>query len=269
MIKKIQSFFSSRKEEKMSKDLEKLKSNVMGSFKNIKEDIEHQKRWINHLHDNNRQLNNLHDILHDKHHNHEKVHVKDIDNIHRWINHLYDNSKEQDKAIKDLEKNISFAFEKYNRYLVDLYRVVSQITTRENDSEKVAHGRPWTRLDAQNNSDKENNYNKIITEETGRKTRKSENKSSEKEYEAKTLEELSRSLTRSEKNILAELCNTTQKMSYKDIAMLTDLSSNTVKNHLCHIKNKGFPVKEQNDRNGVKRHYVPENVKKIVLSKSM
>ncbi|MFP4190203.1 MAG: helix-turn-helix transcriptional regulator [Candidatus Woesearchaeota archaeon] len=76
-------------------------------------------------------------------------------------------------------------------------------------------------------------------------------------------------MTRSEKRVLAELCKTELKLSYKDLAVTLEVSPNTAKNHMCHIRNKGFPIKEYDDAKGVKRFYVPDNMKKILLSKNV
>ncbi|MFW5852934.1 MAG: helix-turn-helix transcriptional regulator, partial [Nanoarchaeota archaeon] len=177
-----------------------------------------------------------------------------------------DTSKKQNELLRDLENNISLAFEKYNKYLIDLYRVVSEI--KENKTTYVSraqtssdvYSRPETRLDDQKMIEERKNEEYIY--------RKEEKEEQNKESKP-PLEHYSDILTRSEKNILGELCNTSQKLSYKDIAVMTGVSSNTVKNHICHIKAKGFPIQEINDGNGIKRYYVSDNIRKVLLSKTI
>ncbi|MFP4117811.1 MAG: helix-turn-helix transcriptional regulator [Candidatus Woesearchaeota archaeon] len=265
MIDKLRNIFNRRKEEKMSKELTSLKSNVLQSFRHIKKDMDEQKRWIEFLHSNHKELKDGHSVLHDKHNHHQEVHAKDIDNINRWVNHLHEVSKDQEKYMKDLEKSITMAFERYNKYLVDLYRIIAEKTQRI-DEGGADHGRPQTRLGAQGGNMEDQNYNKNIIQE---KYEKRQERHNEDNDNPKSLSYYSEALTRSEKRVLAELCKTDLKLSYKDLAVTLEVSPNTAKNHMCHIRNKGFPIKEYDDAKGVKRFYVPDNMKKILLSKNV
>lgn len=280
MIKHIRNLIKSRKDDSLKRELSHVKENVVRSFSNIKKDMEDQKKWIDHLHSNHKQIDSLYSLLHDKHNHHQKIHVRDIDNINRWIAHLNETSKKQEGALKELETNISLAFDKYNKYLIDIYRVVvdmkSKTPIQNLDAHGRAHSRLQTRLDAQDELGRGESYDGVITK-TGSELnsipvavsdRKGAALKETKDVKA-PLEHYSNVLTRSEKNILAELCNTSHKLSYKDLAVMTGVSSNTVKNHICHIKNKGFPIKETNDRSGVKRYFVQDNIKKVLLSKTM
>ena len=272
MIKHIKKLFMNNNtsaESHMKKDLTHFKDNVISSFSNLKKDMEYQRKWIEHLHSSHKQIDSLHSVLHDKHNHHQKVHARDIDNINKWISHLHDTSKRHESAIKELETNISLAFDNYNRYLIDVYKAVVDIKHKNNqnsDDHGRVYGRTQTRLDDQKMSLEDKNHNGVITKKV--EALKGGQLSDER-TEKPTLEHYSEVLTRSEKNILAELCNTSQKLSYKDLAVMTGVSSNTVKNHICHIKNKGFPIKEQNDRNGIKRYFVQDSIKKVLLSKTI
>ena len=262
MIRHIKNFLSKRNsgnEEFLKKDLHSLKSNVSQSFLNMKQDMEYQKKWIEHLHSSHKQIDNLHSLLHDKHNHHQKVHAKDIENINKWIDHLHLSYKNQELALKDLERNVSVALENYNKYLVDIYRVVVDIKTNysNNTPISIVNGRQDERLDVKESYELESN-NSIY-----------ESDSNQFESDRPPLEHYSNVLTRSEKNILAELCNTSHKLSYKDLSMVTGVSPSTIKNHICHIKNKGFPIHEINDKSGVKRYFVQDNIKKVLLSKTM
>ncbi|MFW6230654.1 MAG: hypothetical protein ACOC32_01375 [Nanoarchaeota archaeon] len=250
MIRHIRKLFRPR-DQLAKKDLEKLKDNIAYSFSNMKGDIEEQKKWINYLHTNHKDLHASHQVLHGKHDHHQKIHHTDITNINRWIQHLHDTSRKQEEALQNLENNISQAFDKYNKYLVDLFRVVNDLSTTKQQTTIDVQTRPETRLDAQESASHMQDYNSSMIFED----------------EKPPIEHYATILTRAEKNVLAELVNTSQKLSYKDIAMVSNLSANTVKNHVCHIKNKGFPIKELTDRNGIKRYFVPENIKKVLVTK--
>ena len=272
MIRHIRNLIRSRKDDSLKRELSHVKENVIHSFSNIKKDIQEQKKWIDHLHSNHKQIDSLYSLLHDKHNHHQKIHARDVDNINRWISHLSETSKKQDAALKDLEANISLAFDKYNKYLIDIYRVVVDMKSGNNTQNLDDHGRVYgrlqTRLDDQNRLESKENYDSVITPASADKVSKATKKKDTNDEKA-PLEHYSNVLTRSEKNILAELCNTSHKLSYKDLAVMTGVSSNTVKNHICHIKNKGFPIQETNDRSGVKRYFVQNNIKKVLLSKTI
>lgn len=260
MIRHIKKLFSSKKDISIvsKKELDSLKSNIMVSFSNIKQDSQEQKRWINHLYNNHKELESLQTMLKENHHSHEKTHLKDIDNINKWVTHLHETSKTQDENIKRLEENVANAFEKYNKYLIDLFKIVSELKNSQEDQAKNS---------VKETQKREKTSPRLeLTEEQSY----SEPETFDMEEEEETpIKHYAKILTRAEKNVIAELCRTNQKLSYKDLAMLTNLSTSTIKNHICHIKNKSFPIKEANDRNGVKRYYVPENIKKVLLSKTM
>ena len=269
MIRKIHKIFSARKEDKVKKDLFSLKANILDSFDHIKKDMKEQKKWIDYLHNGHRELNGIHAILDEKQNKHQEIHSKDIDNINNWINHLHETSKDQEKYMKDLERNISLAFEKYNKYLLDLYKLMADNASKSKEN-LVDHGRPQTRLDAQITSNNQESYNGDMVSQDSTKT--DDNKKLEVNItssDTKSLSYYSNILTRSEKKILGELCNTNMKLSYKDLAIVLGVSPNTAKNHICHIKNKGFPIKESDDSKGIKRYYVPDNMKKVLLSKTV
>ena len=277
MIKHIKRLFGTKKEElSIKKDLNTFKDNIVVSFSNIKKDMEHQRKWIEHLHSSHKQIDGLHTLLHDKHNHHQRLHKKDIDNINNWIAHLSETSKKQEIALKELESNVSLAFENYNKYLIDIYKVVVDIKHNSSnldlDDYKRVYRRPQTRLDVRNEIKHSENYNSDIISKPkhGSKGFEKMDDKSELDYESKpTLEHYSNVLTPSEKGILAELCKTSQKLSYKDLAIMAGTSSNTIKNHICHIRNKGFPIKEQSDKGGIKRYYVPDSLKKILISKTI
>ncbi len=264
VIRHIQNLFNRGKEEKISKDLSSLRTNVLKSFEHLKKDIKEQKRWIDNLHHSHKELDGLSKVLHEKHDHHNEIHAKDIDNINRWIDHLHDLSKDQEKYMKDLEKNISSAFERYNKYLVDIYRIVADQQSLIRKREESVQARPEMRLDAQTEASRQKKDDSA-TSLSQTKTPIGQG------YDdgAKPISYYSDILTHSEKRILAELCNTDMKLSYKDLAVVLGVSPNTAKNHVCHIRNKGFPIKEADDSKGVKRYYVPDNMKKVLLSKNL
>lgn len=263
MIRHIKRLFS-RRNNVSKKDLEYLKENIAYSFNNMRKDIVDQKKWINHIHSGHKDLHALSNVLDEKYKHHQRVHNKDIDNLNKWISHLHETTKKQETAMREMEGNLSMAFEKYNQYLVDLYKVVMDLKTTNTQQSTDAQVRPSVRLDDQVVAQTQENYNQaIMTNQPLPEQVLPQNE------DLSPLEKYSKILTRSEKNIIAEMCNTSQKLSYKDLAMVTNLSSNTVKNHICHIKNKGFPIHEKNDRNGIKRYFVPENIRNVLVAKNI
>lgn len=258
MIRHIKRLFSKKKNEVSQKELQDLKTNISASFAKIKSDNEEQKRWINYLHTNHKEMNSKHSLLSEYQQNHERTHTKDVEHLNRWITHLQDVQKKHETDTKKLEENISFAFEKYNTYLIDLFKTVHELKIA-NETPSNAQERLEPRLDVTTGSKVSSNIDVSSIDE--QKTTLEMTDSPVKHY--------ANVLTRSEKKIIGELCNTKHKLSYKDLAMLTNLSSSTIKNHICHIKNKAFPIEELNDNNGIKRYYVPENIKNVLLSKTI
>ena len=219
---------------------------------------------------------------------------KDIDNINQWITHLHDNQKEQEQNLKKLEGSLRGAFGTYNKYLLDVYKMVHKLKHDLKEEVKEHSMRAVETLidvDKRQISSKDselkenvvtnyatNNNSEIALAQV--KTYESENdvfnqtKKSLESYETietstnedGPLVNISKKLTRGEKLILAHLTSSNQKLSYKDISMLMNLSVSTVKNHVCNIRNKGFPLMEYNDAGNIKRYYISDNMKKIVLA---
>lgn len=262
MIRHLRRIFSGQKaEDARRKELSELKENISQSFAKIKADNEEQKRWINHLHANHKDMHAKHSLLTEFHQNHERTHAKDVEHLNRWIQHLHDVQRKQEEDTKKLEDNISFAFEKYNTYLIDLFKTVHELKTAKETASADVTERLGMRLDVQERQD--------ISSNIPFETVESENTAQEETFTDTPVKHYANVLTHSEKKIIGELCKTTHKLSYNDLAMLTNLSSSTIKNHICHIKNKAFPLEEMNDANGIKRYYVPENIKNVLLSKSI
>ena len=275
VIRHIRKFLGIERKHIPIKELETIKESVTMSFSNMKNDIEEQKKWINYLYSNHKDLNASHTVLHDKHEHHRKLHGKDVDNLNKWVMHLHEISKKQESAMQDMEEHLSLTFEKYNKYLVDLYKVVAELKTNNEEASVAAQSRPESRLDDQ--TQYKTSANTQLTElknddeaqDTNTQDYHSHSHYGSNNYTDAPVEHYSKVLTRAEKKIIAEMCNNSQKLSYKDIALVSNLSANTVKNHVCHIRNKGFPVKEMTDRNGIKRYYVPDNVRNVLLSKTV
>lgn len=243
MIDFLRQLFGGKKShhELILREVDTIKNNVKDSFNNIKDDMKKHKTWIDYLYNSHTEINKLHDNLKAHHENHERIHNKDVDNINGWISHLHENQKKHEENIKKLENSLRNAFTLYNKYLIDLYKIVH--TLKDEKKEDVE-----TLIDVDRRLD----------------TSLPEPK---EEKEEGPLLNMSKNLTRTQKAILAQLMNTEQKLSYKDIAMLMNISTSTVKNHICNMRNKGFPLVEYKDEGNIKRYYLPENMKKILVSK--
>jgi biotin operon repressor len=251
MIRLIKKFLGTD-EDSLEKDINSLKKNVKASFNNLKEDIKKQKDWINHLYKSHNTLSHMHHSIKSDHANHKNTHNKDIDNINKWITHLHKNQGDYDKAFRSLETSVRSAFNTYNKYLIDIYQVVHELK-----GDIKEHKEETKSVSKQTIIENNNNHNNIQIEEK----KHTENK---KDF---LLSDLSKKLTRSEKILIATLTNTDKKLSYKDLSVILNLSVSTIKNHVCSIKNKGFPLMEYNDDGNIKRHFISENMRKILLSK--
>ncbi len=81
-----------------------------------------------------------------------------------------------------------------------------------------------------------------------------------------TLRQIADTLTTSERAILLILVSTDQKLSYKDIAVNYGRSPSTIKNIICHLKGKNIPLHEFAGSDGVKRYYLDDNFKKVLMA---
>jgi predicted transcriptional regulator len=301
----LSNFFKQKKDVNLEKDLKNLKKNIRNSFDNLKQDLSKQQNYINHLYSSHNNLNSLQENLKNHHSNHEKIHSKDIQNINGWITHLHDNQNEQQKAVKNLEQNVQKTLNSYNKYLLDIYKVVHDLKyevekipelSNKIESYKIQNITPKSISHNYNNQNnftdngynehmnseniienledksmkrKEQNIKTIINKDQIDNFNHSNNNREINQVNTKTISELSEKLTKSEKLIIAHLTNTNQKLSYKDLSMLMDVSTSTIKSHICNIKNKGFPLKETNEIGSIKRYYISENMKEILLSKTI
>lgn len=90
-----------------------------------------------------------------------------------------------------------------------------------------------------------------------------------KPYVPVTVRQIAYKLTAAEKEILTILMSTNQKLSYKDIAVNYERSISTVKNTICRLKNKGIQLQEQSSSDGMKRYFLEDNYKRILLSQKI
>jgi DNA-binding NarL/FixJ family response regulator len=79
-----------------------------------------------------------------------------------------------------------------------------------------------------------------------------------------TVRDMATGLTTSERQIMSILMSTSQKLSYKDIAVTYGRSPSTIKNIVCRIKSKGVPLHETAGSDGIKRYYLDDNFKKVL-----
>ncbi len=264
----------------LEKDISNLKNNITDSFSKIKDDISSQKKWIDHLYNSNNDLSKLQDNLKAHHDNHKSIHAKDIESINKdithinsWISHLHSNQSKHEDNVMKLETSIRGAFNTYNKYLLDLYKIVHSL--KEDKSSMKEDVETLIDVDRRPYEDKALINNAIDTVQTYANvdpisaSEETDNPLIDDSYEVDKgpLMNMSENLTRSQKMILAHMMNTEQKLSYKDLSMLMTVSVSTIKNHICNMRNKGFPLQEYSDEGNIKRYYLAENMKQILVSK--
>ncbi|MFP4111967.1 MAG: helix-turn-helix transcriptional regulator [Candidatus Woesearchaeota archaeon] len=289
---------SGQKSTYVKRELSSIKKNIMSSFKRFKADMDKQSQWINHLHSSHKNLNSLHE-------GHKEIHAKDIEHLHSLISNLHTNHRHNEETLRRLEDSVRSSFQSYNKYLIDIYRIVHGLKEEMKDHyekhEKEDAKKVETLVSLDGGVNKHNhtinNGSNLITSgtyEAGSANKLAEQRisgsyvretelSQEEPYtsleisniasdkaessDKGPLMNMSDKLTRAEKKLIAHLIKSDQKLSYKDLSMLCNISVNTVKNHICNIKNKDFPLKEYSDDGNIKRYFVPENMKQILLSK--
>ncbi len=244
----------------LEKDINQIKKNLKVSFKNLKSDINKQSSWIGYLYKLQEKLVHTQTNLKDKHHSLESIHTKDTQNLMEWIKLLHETQKNQDQQIKKLEMSVKGAFNTYNKYMLDLYKVVQDVKDTSNEHAKLlSQGNFSSSMDSSKRLDVSSKSEaQVITIEKAVPQKETMREG--------PLLEMSKKVTRSEKMVLAILMNSDQKLSYKDISMLMGVSVSTIKSHMCNIRNKGFPLQEYNDGGNIKRYYLAENMKKILSS---
>jgi hypothetical protein len=292
MIKFLRELFggNSKDYSYLERDIDTLKGNIKDSFSRLKDDMGKQSKWIDHLYNTNQDLGKLHDTLKAHHDNHEKIHSKDVETINKdighinsWISHLHENQSKQEEDMRKLESSVRGAFNTYNKYLLDIYKIVHTLKEEQSKNHshatQVSNGAVETLIDVdrRQSEDKSVVPIKFTNAEPEPMMEAEEEDSMIDEIapgmvttaEKGPLSNLSENLTRSQKMILAHMMNTEQKLSYKDLSMLMNVSVSTIKNHICNMRNKGFPLQEYNDEGNVKRYYLAENMKQIMLSKRL
>jgi len=71
-----------------------------------------------------------------------------------------------------------------------------------------------------------------------------------------------------ERALIWILLNTDMKLSYEDLATMLGKEKSTIRSQVNSIKQKSDIVKEQTEKNGKKRVYIPEEIKNKLLKRS-
>ena len=71
-----------------------------------------------------------------------------------------------------------------------------------------------------------------------------------------------------ERAIIWVLLNTDMKLSFEDIGSILGKEKATIRGQINHIKQKSEIIEEIIEKNGKKRVFIPENIKKIMLKKA-
>jgi predicted transcriptional regulator len=92
---------------------------------------------------------------------------------------------------------------------------------------------------------------------------------SKQKSEPSTLKDLIVGLTTAERELLFIFIESSQKLTYKDLSVNYGRSPSTIKNMVLRLKSKGLPLIEVADADGVKRYYLEEHMKKLLVSKKI
>ncbi|MFW6450022.1 MAG: hypothetical protein ACOCZ6_03125 [Nanoarchaeota archaeon] len=88
------------REKHLHKKIDNFAHSLVRHFRNLRDDFDHQKKWMDYLHNFSLRLQN-------DHHNHRSVTEAELNKVKSWINHLHSYQSRQENDIKNLEKNIS------------------------------------------------------------------------------------------------------------------------------------------------------------------
>ncbi len=94
--------------------IDQFSNSVSRHLKNLKEDFDLQKKWVNQLHDFSLKI-------HKDHHNHRQLTEEDLSKVKSWINHLYYNQGKHQRDLQKVEDSVSQMVSLVNSSMSDMY----------------------------------------------------------------------------------------------------------------------------------------------------
>lgn len=101
--------------------LQKLAKNVLVSFSNLKQDMEHQRQLLHQLHSS-------HETLTTHHHEHKQSVESQVHHMQRWIQYLHSLQQTQHAQLTNLEHSFRLAIASYNNHITDLYKKFADVS---------------------------------------------------------------------------------------------------------------------------------------------
>ncbi|MBN1386431.1 hypothetical protein JW968_05665 [Candidatus Woesearchaeota archaeon] len=227
------------------------KDDMHYAFTKVKYDVSNINNWLNYLHSENKDAKNT---LHELKQGHF-ISKTDIEHLKGWIDHFNQFNGQMIGYIKELNHNLGELNSHFSHISTEIEALKAQKGVPEHEKEAIKH-----ELKAHITEFLEQELSKRPIEKAPEPISPPVKTAPEG-----VLDEFRRDLSISEKTILLELCKTEKGLTYKDLAILTNKSPNTVKNQINSIKNKGFPLKEHISLKG-KVFYLEERLKKILLN---
>lgn len=227
------------------------REDLMFAFSKVRNDVSNMNNWLSYLHSENL---NAKELLSELKNNHS-VSRTDIEHLKGWIQHFNDFNREMVGYIGDVNNKLGELNSHFSYFQKELEALKGKSNLYSGTTEALK-----SELKAHIDSFLHKEVALRPVERAPEVSPKPVRRSSEG-----LLEDFRRDLSLSEKELLLQLCKTDKRLSYKDMAILTGKSPNTVKNQINTIRNKGFPLKESMSLSG-KRFYLEEQLKRILLN---
>jgi predicted transcriptional regulator len=168
---------------------------------------------------------------------------KELDHLHKAHSALYAHMQQTTKTVSDVasdlhgfKSQVSAVVHTYNKHLSAIHGELARL--KEQKQVKIDENEPF------------------LT-------------SSKAKSEPSTLKDLTVGLTTAERELLFIFIESSQKLTYKDLSVNYGRSPSTIKNMVLRLKSKGLPLIEVADADGVKRYYLEDHMKKLLLSKKV
>ena len=289
-------FFSKKEQPMTVSRFAHFKDSVYETFSHIKQDLSHQRQWVNYLH-------KLHSALRFSHDQHKDVTIKNIDDMKRWIVYLNKRMERQEKYMKEVSEYLKSNHEVQKQHHEHISKKVQTLTSTDTEKildelkDKIDRANMMTKEQMQGLENRQNTYQEHIEklndkhslalktidklqkrhEESQKAIQKLQERHNETLSNVDRLQEgiadirskpapliSSESLTNPEQKLLNLLMNEQNPVNYATVAEKTGNSINTVRVIMNNLKKRGL-VQENILPSGVKLFSATdkEKVKKL------